>query len=94
MVSYGGSIAYALAKVAEGANLAYRASLSNWNDWDLAAGILLVQSAGGKVRGLDGEEIVKNKTPYLVASNTSEIHRELLSSPKRVGFGKVYKITL
>jgi myo-inositol-1(or 4)-monophosphatase len=47
------------------------------NPWDMAAGILLVQEAGGTVSGMRGEP-VDLYGPYLLADN-SLIHQETLS---------------
>lgn len=44
--------------------------------WDVAAGILLVEEAGGKVSGLDGGPLKLDDYVSIVASN-SLIHREL-----------------
>ena len=44
--------------------------------WDMAAGTLLVEEAGGKVSGMKGEPL-DLRAPYLVADN-GLIHREIL----------------
>ena len=46
--------------------------------WDFAAGILLIEEAGGKVTGKSGEGIDITKKSYIVASN-SKIHPQILS---------------
>jgi len=60
-----GSIAYKLARVAAG-----RAdgvlSLTPKNEWDIAAGVLLVEEAGGKARRCSGEPFVFNQRQTLV----------------------------
>jgi myo-inositol-1(or 4)-monophosphatase len=55
--------------------------------WDMAAGILLVQEAGGRVSNLEGRAVVLNEG-RLVASN-SHIHRELLRVLRRTHVSRV-----
>lgn len=52
-----GSLAYKLALVASGAHDAFVSGRAA-HDWDIAAGVLLVREAGGRVTDLRGEEIV------------------------------------
>ncbi len=60
-----GSIAYKLALVAAGqADATW--SLGPKNEWDIAAGVLLVQAAGGQVSDRDGEPFVFNRPDPLV----------------------------
>lgn len=60
-----GSIAYKLALVASGvADATF--SLGPKNEWDIAAGVLLVQEAGGVVTTKDNEAIVFNQPNTLV----------------------------
>jgi myo-inositol-1(or 4)-monophosphatase len=47
------------------------------NPWDMAAGTLLVEEAGGRATGMQGEKLDVNG-PYLLASNGA-IHEETLS---------------
>lgn len=49
--------------------------------WDVAAGMLLVQEAGGKVSGYSGEELRLSRLVDIVADN-GEIHEEFLSAIK------------
>lgn len=60
-----GSVAYKLALVAAGrADATW--TLTPKNEWDVAAGVALVEAAGGFVRGLDGFPLTfNNKTPLL-----------------------------
>ncbi|HVE43520.1 MAG TPA: 3'(2'),5'-bisphosphate nucleotidase CysQ [Gammaproteobacteria bacterium] len=59
-----GSIAYKLALVACGkANATF--SLTPKSEWDIAAGVLLVQEAGGWVRQLDGSSFLFNQKNVL-----------------------------
>ena len=48
-------------------------SLTPKNEWDICAGTLLVEEAGGKVTGLDGKPLVFNQPsplrPGMIASN-------------------------
>lgn len=46
--------------------------------WDVAAGILLVQEAGGQVTNLSGEDIpYPDRRIHLIASNGNDLHAEL-----------------
>ena len=47
--------------------------------WDVAAGVLLVQEAGGVISGLDGQPFLLD-SPKLAATSTPELHRELMSA--------------
>ena len=51
------------------------------NTWDFAAGVLIVQKAGGKVTDFGGN-ITKPKVSDIIATN-SHIHEELLRTMKR-----------
>jgi len=53
------SVAYRLALVASGAVDAALA-LNSKNDWDLAAGDLIVREAGGRVSSHDGQTLMYN----------------------------------
>ena len=44
--------------------------------WDMAAGVVLVEEAGGMVTRIDGSAFDVEQ-PNLLATNGSEIHREL-----------------
>lgn len=74
-----GSTALTLAYVAAGKIDAYWSV--HLHSWDVAAGILLIEEAGGKVTGYEGSpyEVLSNQP--LVASN-SLIHKELLNTLK------------
>ncbi len=69
-----GSAALNLAYVAAGRIDAYWSS--SLQPWDMAAGILLVQEAGGRVTKMNGEPI-DIEIPDLLSSNGSAIHDEL-----------------
>jgi myo-inositol-1(or 4)-monophosphatase len=59
-----GSVAYKLARVAAGlADATW--TLSPKNEWDIAAGIALVESAGGVVRTLEGDSVSMNQKSTL-----------------------------
>lgn len=60
-----GSVAYKLALVA-GGTAAGTFSLTPKNEWDIAAGVLLVQEAGGTVMNKDGTPFVFNRRDTLV----------------------------
>jgi len=49
----------------------------NLKPWDIAAGMLLIQEAGGKVSGYSGEEMKLNRLNDIVADN-GEIHEDFL----------------
>jgi len=75
------SIAYKLALVASGR---FDALISLWpkHDWDLAAGALLVEEAGGRVSAADGAALCFNqrsaRVPHVVASN-GRLHAALIA---------------
>lgn len=69
-----GSAALNLAFLAAGRIEAFwSASL---NPWDMAAGVLIVQEAGGRITGLDGGRF-RLDVPSLLATNASSIHDRL-----------------
>lgn len=51
--------------------------------WDVAAGLLLVQEAGGIVSGMGGENILLSKSVSMVASN-AKIHNAMLGILNKV----------
>lgn len=90
LVSVGGSPVYALGNVAKGTYTAFimapfkRETLP----WDLSAGILLVENAGGQVTDLQGNAVNPLKhNDYLVASLVQQVHDEVLELLHRDGFG-------
>jgi myo-inositol-1(or 4)-monophosphatase len=75
-----GSIAYKLSVIACGeADASF--TLVPKNEWDICAGVLILEEAGGQVSNLDGSRVVFNQPktllPGLVASNTS-LHEQIL----------------
>ncbi len=75
-----GSIAYKLSVIASGeADASF--TLVPKNEWDICAGLLILEEAGGKVTNLDGSPVVFNQLktllPGLVASNTL-LHDQIL----------------
>lgn len=46
------------------------------NEWDVAAGFLLVEEAGGKITGLHGEKYTMRQRQYLVSNG--KIHKKLM----------------
>lgn len=69
-----GSIAYKLSLIATGeADASF--TLVPKNEWDICAGVLLVEEAGGKITNLDGSPVVFNRPktllPGLIASNSA-----------------------
>ena len=72
VVSTGGSVAYNLAQVAKGNHSVYIASSTKpAQEWDIAAGIYLVRSVGGRVSLLDDNT-------KLVAATNPHIHEQTL----------------
>jgi myo-inositol-1(or 4)-monophosphatase len=67
-----GSVAYKLAELSVG-NGDATFTLTPKNEWDVCAGSILVEEAGGKVTGLDGKPLVFNQPsplrPGMIASN-------------------------
>ena len=67
-----GSVAYKLAELSAGHGDA-TFTLTPKNEWDICAGSLLVEEAGGRVTGLDGKPLVFNQPsplrPGMIASN-------------------------
>ncbi len=74
------SMAYRMALVADG-RFDATVTLSRKNDWDIAAGILIVEEAGGVVTHLDGSAIILNQSstrhPDLVIANRV-LHEEII----------------
>jgi myo-inositol-1(or 4)-monophosphatase len=60
-----GSIAYKLARLAVG-RVDATLSVTPKNEWDIAAGVILVEEAGGRVTDLAGEPYVFNQADTLV----------------------------
>ena len=60
-----GSIAYKMARLAAGKSDS-TLSITPKNEWDIAAGIILITEAGGKVTDLTGESYVLNQPKTLV----------------------------
>ncbi len=61
-----GSAIYDLLLVASGKSEAY--IIFRTNEWDVAAGVLLVEEAGGQVTGLDGKKYSLNDKEFLVSN--------------------------
>ena len=74
-----GSSALELAWVASGRTEAF--VCIGLNNWDVAAGILLVKEAGGKITNFDGKDIVLSRDKDFLATN-GKIHDELLQQIK------------
>ncbi|NUM25817.1 MAG: inositol monophosphatase [Candidatus Buchananbacteria bacterium] len=74
-----GSGALHLAKVASGKIDAYYKTKFNY--WDYAAGVLLVQEAGGKATDLNGNNIT-TKSKSIIASN-GKIHQQIIRILKK-----------
>jgi fructose-1,6-bisphosphatase/inositol monophosphatase family enzyme len=80
LISQGGSIAYAFARVAEGIHhVCISKGTKNSQIWDLGAGIHLIESAGGVVTNLQGEKFYEcKKGEVIVASANPKVHKEVL----------------
>jgi myo-inositol-1(or 4)-monophosphatase len=76
-----GSVAFKLAELATG-NGDATFTLTPKNEWDICAGALLVEEAGGRATGLDGKPLVFNQPsplrPGMIASN-GVLHASLLA---------------
>jgi myo-inositol-1(or 4)-monophosphatase len=70
-----GSAALNLAYVAAGRFDAY--SARETRPWDVAAGALLVQEAGGSIVGIDGQPFTIEK-PQFIATGTAELNATLM----------------
>jgi myo-inositol-1(or 4)-monophosphatase len=79
-VTLTGSVAYKLAELSTG-NGDATFTLTPKNEWDICAGSILVEEAGGRVTGLEGEPLVFNQPsplrPGMIASN-GVLHGALL----------------
>ena len=86
-VTLTGSVAFKLAELSRGQGDA-TFTLTPKNEWDICAGTLLVQEAGGTVTGLEGEPLVFNQPsplrPGMIASN-GVLHQGLRALIARVG---------
>jgi myo-inositol-1(or 4)-monophosphatase len=82
-----GSVAFKLAELSTG-NGDATFTLTPKNEWDVCAGSLLVEEAGGRVTGLDGTPLVFNQPsplrPGMIASN-GLLHDGLLALIAEVG---------
>ncbi|MGB0525107.1 MAG: inositol monophosphatase family protein [Flammeovirgaceae bacterium] len=80
VVSQGGSVAYGMAKVAEGIHSVYLGKTrKRSNLWDLGAGIFLIRSIGGKVTDRNGNDIYTSESNQLmIACTEAAIHEEML----------------
>ncbi|MBF0176180.1 MAG: inositol monophosphatase [Magnetococcales bacterium] len=90
VVCTGGSPTYSLARVAQGSYAAYILAPTHAPimPWDLTAGILLVERAGGRVSDLRGNPIAPlTHTGWLVAGTNKKIHTETLELLQRYGLG-------
>ncbi|WP_108061981.1 inositol monophosphatase family protein [Poseidonibacter lekithochrous] len=72
-----GSAAIDLCFVARGTYEGYYEM--NLKAWDVSAGLIILQEAGGKVTTLDGSDYTLFEDKYIVASN-NHIHDELISN--------------
>jgi myo-inositol-1(or 4)-monophosphatase len=82
-----GSVAFKLAELAAGRGDS-TFTLTPKNEWDICAGSILVEEAGGRVTGLDGKPLVfiqpKTLRPGMIASN-GVLHAGLLALIDEVG---------
>lgn len=71
-----GSAALNLANIAAGRVDGFWST--NLKPWDMAAGILMVQEAGGRISKIDGSQFVLDE-PDVLATNGSGVHEQLVS---------------
>lgn len=74
-----GSAVYELLLVACGKSDAYIITLTN--EWDVAAGILIIEEAGGKVTGLRGKAWDFKKNNFIMSN--SKLHNKILKYTKK-----------
>ena len=74
-----GSAVYELLLVACGKSDAY--IITSTNEWDVAAGILIIEEAGGKVTDLQGREWDFKKNNFLMSNG--RLHNKLLKYTKK-----------
>ncbi len=74
-----GSAALDLCYVARGIYEGYYEM--NLKAWDVSAGIIILQEAGGKISNIDGSDYVLFQNKYIVASN-NKIHEEFIENLK------------
>jgi myo-inositol-1(or 4)-monophosphatase len=83
-----GSVAFKLAELARGKGEA-TFTLTPKNEWDICSGVLLLEEAGGRATGLDGQPLVFNQPSPLrdgmIASN-GVLHEALLRMIDEVGY--------
>jgi myo-inositol-1(or 4)-monophosphatase len=75
-----GSTAYKLVKVAAGEAEAF-VSRGPKSEWDVCAGVLIVEEAGGRATDLKGREIIYNQRHtdiYGIVATNSALHSELI----------------
>lgn len=88
LVKQGGSIAYNLSEVAEGRHKSLVSYMGRSADpWDVAAGIYLIESVGGKVTDLEGQNIDETGHDLMIASTNEEIHGQMLERLREKDFG-------
>ncbi|MEM6724953.1 MAG: inositol monophosphatase [Bacteroidota bacterium] len=89
LVSQGGSLASALAQIARGCNNVF-IGLSNKRSgiWDVAAGLYLIRSVGGRITLLSGEPVELTLPPFttMIASTNALIHEDALRVLQESGF--------
>jgi len=72
-----GSAALDLCYVASGIYEAYYEM--NLKAWDVSAGLIILQEAGGKVSNIDGKDYILFENKYILASN-GYVHKELIEN--------------
>jgi len=72
-----GSAALDLCYVARGIYEGYYEM--NLKAWDVSAGLIILQEAGGKVSNIDGNDYILFENKYIVASN-NHIHKDLIKN--------------
>ena len=80
LISRGGSIAYAFAKVAEGVHhVCISKGKKDSKIWDLGTGIHLIEQCGGIVTNLNGKRAYEySKGDTIIACISKELHQEVI----------------
>ena len=69
-----GCALYSLLLIASGKCDGY--VIPSTNEWDVAAGFLIVEEAGGKITGLQGKKYTFNQSKYVISNG--KIHKKIL----------------
>ncbi|MDY6789278.1 MAG: inositol monophosphatase family protein [Candidatus Nanohaloarchaea archaeon] len=88
LVKQGGSIAHSLAQVAEGRHSSFLSYTGRPTElWDVAAGMYLVRSAGGRMTDLENKPVDGKSQKVMVASTNETVHSQILEILDSTDFG-------